>query len=539
MKSLFIIIVFIPVFLFGQNNYSKNDIDRIISKTDQDWENNLKSSLDSLEWALQISNSNNWKLEEVKVLSELTQFMLRKLNNYERATYYVGEIKKVISRFPDDAEINSIYHNTLGILYFHEGVDRKRALNEFKKSIDVATKNNIEPGYSSTNNYALVLIQEEKYDDAIRMLNKAQQQIYKNYKPNDRSIFLSLNFLNKGICYIHKEMPDSVIFCFQKSLENAFLSNKDEDIFRAYLYLGVYNQEIGNYQEAIGFLDKAKEFIYIPLNYSAKILLYESLADCYQNINKFEQANYNRSLQVLYIDSLKQQGYLKQAFTLDYKFELDSIRNQKKVSNLRRIAEKRQLQSRLTIGVSVFIIVIILAFFIIYRLYKQKQISFIKLKNEELEREKIKQQAQLEIFRKEEELIQANVELSINKNELQGLKLKLQNHLDKSHDPEFDDLKYFLKQINNSEKKSEQLKYLDHVLNFSTNSFYKRLKEKHSNLSEDQMRLTTLIRLNLTSEELMVIFNVSGPSLMTKRYRLRKKFGIKHDESLEEYIINI
>ena len=66
MKSFFIIIVFIPVFLFGQNNYSKNDIGRIISKTDQDWENNLKSSLDSLEWALQISIRNNWKLEEVK-----------------------------------------------------------------------------------------------------------------------------------------------------------------------------------------------------------------------------------------------------------------------------------------------------------------------------------------------------------------------------------------------------------------------------------------------------------------------------------------
>lgn len=536
---LYIIIGFIPIFLFGQNNYTKNDIDRIISKTDQDWENNLKLSLDSLEWAREISRKNGWNLEEVKVLSELTQFMLRKLNNYERASHYIGEIKKIASKFPDDAEISSIYHNTLGILYYHEEIDRKRALIEFKKSIQIAQKHGIEPSYSNTNNYALVLIKEGKYDEALKMLSEANQKILTVFHKNEASELLSLNYLNRGVCYIHKGIPDSVNCCFEKSLEYARNSRKNEGVFRAYVYLGVFNQEEGNYDLAIEYFNKAKELLNIPLNFSNKILLFESLSDCYMHKGDFELAHENRMHQVLYIDSLKQQGYLQQAFSLDYKFELDSIRFQKKLSNLKSIADKQKFEFRLTLGISVFALFLFVALFIIYKLNKQKQISFIKLKNEELERDKIKQQAELEIFRKEEELIQANVELSINKNELQGLKLKLQNHLDKSYDPEFDDLKYFLKQITNSEKKSEQLKYLDHVLNFSTNSFYLRLKEKHPKLSEDQMRLTTLIRLNLTSVELMLIFNISGPSLMTKRYRLRKKFGLKNEESLEEYIVKI
>lgn len=536
---LYIIIGFIPIFLFGQNNYTKNGIDRIISKTDQDWENNLKLSLDSLEWAREISRKNGWNLEEVKVLSELSQFMLRKLNNYERASHYIGEIKKIASKFPDDAEISSIYHNSLGILYYHEGVDRKRALFEFKKSIQIAQKHGIEPSYSNTNNYALVLIKEGKYDEALKMLSEANQKILTVFHKNEASDLLSLNYLNRGVCYIYKGIPDSVNYCFEKSLEYARNSRKNEGIFRAYVYLGVYNQEEGNYDLAIEYFNKAKELLNISLNFSNKILLFESLSDCYMHKGDFELAHENRMHQVLYLDSLKQQGYLQQAFSLDYKFELDSIRFQKKLSNLKSITDKQKFEFRLTLGISVFALFLFVALFIIYKLNKQKQISFIKLRNEELENERIKQEAELAIFRKEEELIQANVELSVQKNELQTLKSKLQSHLEKSHDPEFDDLKHFLKQAKKSEKKAEQLKYLDHVLNFSNNSFYIRLREKYPNLSEDEMRLATLIRLNLSSEELILIFNISSASLMTKRYRLRKKLDLKKDEGLEQVIVSL
>jgi DNA-binding CsgD family transcriptional regulator len=53
------------------------------------------------------------------------------------------------------------------------------------------------------------------------------------------------------------------------------------------------------------------------------------------------------------------------------------------------------------------------------------------------------------------------------------------------------------------------------------------------------MRLATLIRLNLSSEELVLIFNISAASLMTKRYRLRKKLNLKKNESLEYVIVSI
>jgi len=427
----------------------------------------------------------------------------------------------------------------LGVLYYHEGIDRKRALIEFEKSIQIAQKNGVKPGYSSTNNYALVLIKEGKYDEALKMLEDTKQSFLEVFSNEKASELLNLNYLNRGICYIYKGVPDSVTYCFQKSLEYASVAKKDDGVFRAMVYLGVYSQESGDYDKAIEYFTGAKDFLNIPFHYSDKILLFESIADCYLNKGDFEMAHDSRRQQVMFLDSLKSQGYSQQAFSLDYKFELDSIRFQREVANLNSIAEKQKIQYQVILGISVFSLMLLIAIFIIYRLNKQKQISFIRLKNEELENEKIKQQAELEIFRKEEELIQANVELSVQKNELQTLKSKLQLHLEKSYDPEFDDLKHFLKQVNKSERKAEQLKYLDHVLNFSNNSFYIRLREKYPNLSEDEMRLTTLIRLNLSSEELVLIFNISAASLMTKRYRLRKKLNLKKNESLEYVIVSI
>lgn len=538
--AFYILFLFISLSANCQSDvHVRESVDRIISWSDVDWEFDLHLSLDSLEWAREVSHDNKWKKREVKVLSKLTQFMLKKLNNYERASFYVGEIKKISSKNPENAELKSIYHNMLGVLYYHEGIDRKRALIEFEKSIQIAQEDGVKPSYSSTNNYALVLINEGKYDAALKMLDNTKQSFLEVFSNEKASELFSLNYLNRGICYIYKGVPDSVIYCFQKSLEYASMAKKEDGVFRAKVYLGVYSQESGDYDKAIEYFNGAKEFLNTPFYYSDKILLFESIADCYMNKGDFEMAHNNRKLQVMYLDSLKSQGYSQQAFSLDYKFELDSIRFQREVASLNDIAEKRKIEYQIIIGISLFALMLLIAVFIIYRLNKLKQISFIRLKNEELENERIKQRAELEIFRKEEELIQANVELSVQKNELQTLKSKLKSHLEKSYDPEFDDLKHFLKQVNKSERKSEQLKYLDHVLNFSNNSFYIRLREKHPNLSEDEMRLVTLIRLNLSSEELVLIFNISSASLMTKRYRLRKKLNLKKDESLENVIVNI
>lgn len=69
--------------------------------------------------------------------------------------------------------------------------------------------------------------------------------------------------------------------------------------------------------------------------------------------------------------------------------------------------------------------------------------------------------------------------------------------------------------------------------------FFKNLKEKHENLSPNDLKLCAYLRLNLSSKEVSQLINISPKSVEVKRYRLRKKLGLDNNENLANYIISI
>lgn len=68
--------------------------------------------------------------------------------------------------------------------------------------------------------------------------------------------------------------------------------------------------------------------------------------------------------------------------------------------------------------------------------------------------------------------------------------------------------------------------------------FLKRLFETHNALTASDLKLCAYLRLNLSSKEIAPLLNISERSVEIKRYRLRKKLNLKHDESLTNYILN-
>lgn len=68
------------------------------------------------------------------------------------------------------------------------------------------------------------------------------------------------------------------------------------------------------------------------------------------------------------------------------------------------------------------------------------------------------------------------------------------------------------------------------------NNFMHRLTEAFPNLTENEKRLTVLLRMNLSSKEIASILNISTKSVEMNRYRLRKKLQIPSKQSLTEFI---
>jgi DNA-binding CsgD family transcriptional regulator/cell division protein FtsB/uncharacterized protein YbaR (Trm112 family) len=85
-----------------------------------------------------------------------------------------------------------------------------------------------------------------------------------------------------------------------------------------------------------------------------------------------------------------------------------------------------------------------------------------------------------------------------------------------------DDWKMFQEAFNNADKK-----------------FLDKIKSKHPELTPNDLRLCAYLRLNLSSKEIAPLLNISPRSVEVKRYRLRKKMNLPHDENLTSYILEV
>ena len=69
--------------------------------------------------------------------------------------------------------------------------------------------------------------------------------------------------------------------------------------------------------------------------------------------------------------------------------------------------------------------------------------------------------------------------------------------------------------------------------------FLKKVKLAHPSLTPNDLRLCAYLRLNLSSKEIAPLLNISVRSVEIKRYRLRKKMELPHEQGLVEYILSI
>ena len=72
-----------------------------------------------------------------------------------------------------------------------------------------------------------------------------------------------------------------------------------------------------------------------------------------------------------------------------------------------------------------------------------------------------------------------------------------------------------------------------------SHTFYSKLTHSYPNLSKNEIRLCSLIRLKIESRSIATLQNITLASLNTSRYRLRKKLNLSEDVDLDFFIQNI
>jgi len=101
------------------------------------------------------------------------------------------------------------------------------------------------------------------------------------------------------------------------------------------------------------------------------------------------------------------------------------------------------------------------------------------------------------------------------------------------------DLSDYLYQITQSDSNSPNLVLFYSDFEKIYPSFSQSLKKTSPNISENELKLCALIRLNLSSKEIGQLLNITQDSVNKARYRLRKKLGLIYNEDIFTTLLNI
>ncbi|MBS2210995.1 hypothetical protein KEM09_06265 [Carboxylicivirga mesophila] len=195
---------------------------------------------------------------------------------------------------------------------------------------------------------------------------------------------------------------------------------------------------------------------------------------------------------------------------------------------------------------------IIIVYFIIAGLLivAFRRITNIRIKQQKLiYLKKLKQQNEAQIIKMNNQLLQSKVADKSKELASYTMLLKRKNEV-------LTELKYEIEQLELSKTKSNLLTKAKAIKIINSNlsdkndleafnlhfnegydNFIVKLKQKHPEITPNDMRLCAFLRMNLATKEIAVLLNLSPRSVEVKRYRLRKKLGLATEDNLTNYLM--
>jgi DNA-binding CsgD family transcriptional regulator len=233
-------------------------------------------------------------------------------------------------------------------------------------------------------------------------------------------------------------------------------------------------------------------------------------------------------------DSLNNEAKQKEILSLQTKYE--TFRKEQEIEILKAKSEtERVKRNQLWLGfISSLLIGAMLVYNQILRRRKEKEIQLQKLKNSELETEKLKDQ----LHYKEKEMATQLLQMA-QKNEFLA-------HINSSLDA--------IKSDADNENKFRLQKVMrtitrDISSNETWDQFLSSFKEIHQNfidilvnkfkLTANEVRLASMMKMNMSSKEIANLLNVSDEGVKKARYRLRKKLGLESRVNIQEYFLSL
>ncbi|EPR71215.1 hypothetical protein ADIWIN_3260 [Winogradskyella psychrotolerans RS-3] len=270
------------------------------------------------------------------------------------------------------------------------------------------------------------------------------------------------------------------------------------------------------------------------------------------NFNKLSSSKYQYRLLGIYDNwsnwSSSSEVFFKNLQHGDYTFEARAMTD--------RIVSNNMLSYSFTIekpwyikpvAIISYVVFVLLFIYVLYyfnkKHYKKQQQILIEKKERQLKMEQLESQRKLIQFKNknlQQDIDNKNRELGmatmnvVKRNELLN---SIKTELSKSKS--LAEVNKVVKLINSSINDTNDWELFEEAFNNVDKDFMKKIKLLHPTITPNDLRLCAYLRLNLSSKEIAPLLNISHKSVEVKRYRLRKKLELDHEQSLSNYIIEI
>ncbi len=162
--------------------------------------------------------------------------------------------------------------------------------------------------------------------------------------------------------------------------------------------------------------------------------------------------------------------------------------------------------------------------------HKQDKLTIEQLKNDVLEKELENLQEKLTISANS--LVEKDKSINKIKDELNKIYKKLEGRFPQK------DYKKVLDVIESQMNKKRDILDFEQHFRASQSGFYEKLKKEYPDLSPTDLRLCSLLKMNMTSKEISVILGITTRSVEVSRYRLRKKMNLNPEDNLSDIIMS-
>lgn len=406
------------------------------------------------------------------------------LGNINRSVQHNERALSIYREFDDIMYQAQVLSNLGG--YLVETGNHEQALTYLNEALEMAdSAQTISIRAKTLNNLGNLFMKTGQQNEARRLFNDALNlftQIDDKHGKVQSLLLIGENRISTGnYSAANAELTRAITIASGRSL----LPEKAS----AYELRAIAMEESGNLNQAIEDLNN-----------------YKILSDSIFAAEKMEQIE---ELRIIYETEKKDQEIELQRFQL-------------------QLMEEKQKNNRISIA-----LLIILLVFVVVTTFLT-----IKYLRNKLQRKKMEYETSQKLLGMKKREMTTQVLQIAQKNEMIAeLKDTIEKWKSKSPDPAF--YRQIISKINMDTANENSWVRFRVYFDEMHQGFEERIKEMAPDITPGEMRLIALLKLNLSSQEMASVLNISADGIKKARYRVRKKLNLEQGESLEEFISSI